>query len=35
MAMVRPQCGEVHEQRLHCPGCGGRLAYRLGSGPVA
>jgi hypothetical protein len=28
MSMVCPQCDELHEQRLTCPRCGGRLHYR-------
>src|SRR5262245_48082074 len=30
MSMVCPQCSTLHEQRLHCPSCGARLAYRDG-----
>jgi hypothetical protein len=34
MSMVCPQCDELHEQRLTCPNCGGRLHYRGACAPT-
>jgi hypothetical protein len=34
MAMVCPQCGAAHEQRLQCPACDVRLVYRVTRGGV-
>jgi hypothetical protein len=35
MSMVCPQCSTLHEQRLQCPHCGGRLVFRDARGAAS